>query len=220
MNERIRVILADDHELVTEGFAKTIKEQPDLELVETTDNGEKLVALVEKHRPDVVITDIQMPIMNGIEATRIIRRRFPDTAVIGLSMFDYEYTIREMLQAGAIGYVNKSAKKNVIIEAIRAAHKRERYHCRTTSERVSAMITARTYDPNNPEISVFTESEIRMIRLFCERMDLPEIAKKMGIAYGTAKRYRVEIFEKAGVDSTAKLVMFAVEKGIYGVNSE
>ena len=214
MNERIKIILADDHELVIEGIAKIIREQPDLELVGTTDNGSKLVSLLATHRPDIVITDIQMPVMNGIEATSAIQKRFPDTAVIALSMFDNEYIIKDMLQAGAVGYINKSAKPEEILKAIYAAYKGEHYHCRSTSNKITSMITARIFDPNDPGVSIFTESEFRMIRLFCEGLDLPEIAKKMGVAYGTAKRYRVEIFEKAGVDSTVKLVLYAKGMGM------
>src|SRR5690349_5633525 len=105
----IRIIMADDHELFRDGFAGMIKENQDMELVDQAPNGAFLVRQVEQLRPDVVVTDIKMETMDGVDATRIICKQFPGTRVIGLSVYDTPGRIREMLDAGAIGYLNKNA---------------------------------------------------------------------------------------------------------------
>ena len=123
MNKRvtgdIRVVMADDHEIFRDGFRLMLSRDADIHLVGEAANGRQLLELVADLRPHVVITDIKMPIMDGIEATRTIRASFPDVGIIGLSMFDEEDLILEVLEAGALGYLVKNADKEEVIEAIR-----------------------------------------------------------------------------------------------------
>lgn len=214
MPSPIRIIMADDHEIFREGFAAMFHNNPGIELIAEAVNGAYLVSLVSTHKPDVVLTDIQMDVMDGIEATRIISKRFPETAVIAMSMYDDNYSILEMLKAGAIGYLVKNATKQVVMEAIRAAYAGENYYCRTASQRLSALITAGRYDPKNQVSLDFTPTELRIIRMICMDMDSRQIAAELLVSLYTVKTYRREIMEKAGVKSTSGLIMFAVRNGM------
>ena len=213
----IRIIMADDHEIFREGFAAMFRNHPEIELVDQASNGKFLIAQVEQHRPDIVITDIQMDGMDGIEATRIICQRFPSIAVIAMSMYDDNYTIMEMLKAGAVGYLVKNASKETVIAAIRSAFSGEHYYCRTSSQKLSALISAGRFDPNNPELVDFTPTELRIIRLICDGVDSKEIAEQLYIGKKVVEKYRMEIWEKAGVKSTAGLILFAIRNGMYRV---
>src|SRR5215207_1311812 len=115
----IRIVLADDHEIFRDGFKVMIKKQPSVQLVGEAANGEELIALTSQLRPDVIITDIKMPVMDGIEATKRLTADFPEIGIIALSMFDEENLIVEMLEAGAKGYLLKNAHKDEILEAIK-----------------------------------------------------------------------------------------------------
>lgn len=114
----IKVIIADDHELLRDGISTLIKTYKDIEVVAEASNGEQLIQLVEKYSPDVILMDIQMPILDGIEATRIISKKFPGVGIIALSMMENVYKIADIFAAGASGYLLKDAPKSEVIEGI------------------------------------------------------------------------------------------------------
>ncbi len=215
MSVPIRIIMADDHEIFRDGFAAMFRNNKEIELVDQASNGAFLVALVTKHKPDVVLTDIQMDNMDGIEATKIIRKRFPEIPVIAMSMHEDNYSIMEMLKAGAIGYLVKNAGKQVVMEAIRSAYNGENYYCKTTSEKLSALITAGRFDPKNFVSLDFNPTELRIIGLTCNDKDSKQIAEELGISTKSVNQYRMHIMEKAGVKSTAGLIVFAIRNGMY-----
>lgn len=215
MSLGIRIVMADDHEIFRDGFAVMFQNTNTIELVDQVSNGAFLVASVTKNLPDVVVTDIQMPTMDGIEATRIIRSKFPHIPVIAMTMFDDNYSIIEMLKAGATGYIGKNSGKQVVFEAIRAVYAGENYYCRSTSEKLSALISSGRFDPTNLETLDFSPIELRVISYICQDMETKEIAEKLSINWTTIKKIRMEILDKAGVGSTAGLIMFAVRSGIY-----
>ena len=115
----IRIILADDHEIFRDGFKAMLKKQPSVELIGEASDGEELVEVTRQLNPDVVVTDIKMPRMDGLQATRILSKEFPQIGIIALSMIDEENLIIDMMEAGAKGYLLKNAHKNEIIEAIK-----------------------------------------------------------------------------------------------------
>ena len=137
MSAKIRIVMADDHELFRDGFAGMFINSQEIEVVDMAPNGRFLLALVEKYRPDVVLTDIQMGPVNGFEVTREIVKYYPGIPVIALSMFGDSINILGMLQAGACGYLVKNARKETVIEAIRAASRGEKYYCQTASSQIS-----------------------------------------------------------------------------------
>jgi DNA-binding NarL/FixJ family response regulator len=211
----IRIIMADDHEIFREGFAAMFRDHSDIQLVDQAHNGEFLIAQVVKHKPDVVLTDIQMEGMDGIEATRIICRRFPNLPVIAMSMYEDTYTIMEMLKAGASGYVVKNAGKQVVMEAIKAAHIGEHFYCRSASKKIAALTAAGRLDPNEQARIDFTPIEERIIRLICEEYESKDIANELNLEVNNIAKYRKIIFQKAEVNSTAGLVLFAIRNGLF-----
>jgi DNA-binding NarL/FixJ family response regulator len=214
MTVPIRVILADDHAFFREGVAGILEGYPEIELVDQAADGRQLLSLVEKHAPDVVLTDIQMGPMDGFEATRHIRQRFPEVAVIALSMHHDNFAIVEMLRAGATGYLVKDSAKHVVVEAIRAAHRGQRYYSETASRKVTALISGGFFDPDCQDVMGFNPTELRIIRLMCLDTDNDDIIAQLNISNGTLKRYRQAIMDKAGVKTHAGLVFWAVKEGL------
>jgi DNA-binding NarL/FixJ family response regulator len=209
--------MADDHELVRDGFAAMIEINKEFELVGQASNGEFLVSLVRQYQPDVVVTDIQMPVMSGLEATGIIKKQFPDMPIIAMSMYDENYSIMEMLSAGATGYIAKNSGKQVIYEAIRAAYTGENYYCRNISEKLTALITSRRFDPRNLQVLDFNATELRVIRLICEGLESSEISEKLSLSPVTLKKMRLEIMSKTDSKSSVQLMHFALKNGIFKV---
>src|SRR4051812_29284974 len=129
----IRVVIADDHELIREGFYTMFRKYKNLQVVGEASNGEELVDLTASLKPDVIITDIRMPKMDGVEATRIINEKFPQIAIIAFTMYEEETSIIDMLEAGAQGYLIKSAAKSEIMDAVQAVTDHKTYYCRQTT---------------------------------------------------------------------------------------
>src|SRR5690348_4606233 len=125
----IRIILADDHEIFRDGFKAMIRKQPSVDLIGEASNGEELVEITRRLKPDVVVTDIKMPRMDGLQATKILCAEFPQMGIVALSMIDEENLIIDMMEAGAKGYLLKNAHKDEIIEAIKAVHNDQIYYC-------------------------------------------------------------------------------------------
>jgi DNA-binding NarL/FixJ family response regulator len=211
----IRVIIADDQKVCRLGLSTMLKGAPGIELVAEAVSGEALLILVAQHKPDVVLTDIEMSPINGLEATGRISKEFPGTAVIAFSVYNDGYSIMEMLQAGAVGYLVKEAEETVVLEAIRAAHRRDNYFSHTASNVITGLIRAGTFDPKTLENYSFTPHELRVIRLICKNHDSNQIAAELKVGPEAIRKMRRTIYEKAGVDGTPGLVMFAVKKGIY-----
>jgi DNA-binding NarL/FixJ family response regulator len=212
----IRIIIADDHEIFRDGFNVLLKDQDDIQLIAEAANGQQLISLAEKHHPDVVLTDIKMPVMDGIEATRILTEKFPAIAIIALSMFDDEQLIIDMLEAGAIGYLVKNAQKKEIIEAVKTVYQRNFYYCNATTTRLAKMIAASKFNPYKPiPKTYFSEKEKEIIVLICKEYSNKEISAAVHLSVRTIEGYRNKIIEKMHVKNTAGIVVYAMRHGIY-----
>lgn len=216
VQQEIKVIIADDHEIFRDGFRLMLSKSPFIALVGEAENGRELVKLVEAHQPDVVITDIKMPILDGIEATRMIREKFPFVAIIGLSMFDEEDLILEMLDAGALGYLIKNVDKDEVADAIRTVYKGEHYYCRSTSHKLAHMIArSKTHSMGKKEKVEFSDKEIEIIQLICKELTNKEIADQLFLSVRTVEGYRQKILERMQVKNTVGLVVFAINYGLF-----
>jgi DNA-binding NarL/FixJ family response regulator len=215
---RIRIVLADDHEILRDGFRVMLKKQTSVELVGEGGDGEELIKLVEELQPDVVITDIKMPKLDGISATKILTKKFPHIGVISLSMFDEENLIIEMLEAGAKGYLLKNAHKNEIIAAVESVFNNQTYYCNHTSRKLTKMIAESSFNPNRriskPE---FSEREISVMRFICQELSNREIALHLKLSVRTIEGYRERIQEKISARNTAGIVVYAIKNRIYQV---
>lgn len=214
----IRIVLADDHEIFRDGFRVMLKKQTSVELVGEAADGEELIKQVEELQPDVVITDIKMPKLDGINATKILTKKYPDIGVISLSMFDEENLIIEMLEAGAKGYLLKNAHKNEIIAAVESVFNHQTYYCNHTSRKLTKMIAESSFNPNRrtskPE---FSEREISVMRFICQELSNREIALQLKLSVRTIEGYRERIQEKISARNTAGIVVYAIKNRIYQV---
>ncbi|RYG06263.1 MAG: response regulator transcription factor [Chitinophagaceae bacterium] len=212
----IRIVMADDHEIFRDGFRLMISRQEDIQLVGEAGDGKELVELVATLKPDVVVTDIKMPRMDGIEAAKTILQNHPDIGVIGLSMFDEEDLIIDMLEAGAKGYLLKNADKHEVAEAIRTVYQEEPYYCKHTSARLAQMIAKSKFNPykKNKKIE-FSEREIEIIRLICQELTNKEIADQLFLSIRTVEGYRLKIQEKMNVKNSIGLVIYAIRNNLY-----
>lgn len=214
----IKIILADDHEIFRDGFKVMIKKQPSVQLIGEASNGEELVRLTSDLLPDVVITDIKMPVMDGIEAAKQITRDFPQIGIIALSMFDEENLIVEMLEAGAKGYLLKNAHKDEIIEAIKTVDRNHTYYCNGTTAKLANMIAKSNFKPSMKVVKPeFSERELAVIRYICQEMSNKEIASNLNLSIRTIEGYRDRILEKIGAKNAAGIVVYAIKNNIYQV---
>jgi two-component system, NarL family, response regulator NreC len=215
MKYSIRLIIADDHEIFRDGLALMLSRQKDITLPGQASNGKELVELAEQHNPDVIITDIKMPIMDGIQASRLILKKQPDIKIIALSMFDEETLIVDMLEAGAKGYLLKNADKQEILDAIETVYEDKTYYCHHTSARLTNMIVKSNFNPYKKKETVnFNEREIEIIKLICQQNSSKEISDKLFLSSRTVEGYRTKILEKMNAKNTVGVVVYALKHNL------
>lgn len=215
MNHDIRLVIADDHEIFRDGLALMLSRQPDITLVGQANNGRELLELLTSVEADVVMTDLKMPLMDGITATRALLQRNPDIKIIALSMFDEEELIVEMLEAGAKGYLLKNADKQEIIEAINSVYEDHIFYCRQTSAKLASMIVKSRFNPSRENnLITFTDREKEIIRLICQQFTAQEIGDKIFLSKRTVEGHRTRILEKMNVKNTAGVVVFALKNNL------
>lgn len=209
----IKIIIADDHEMYRDGFRLMLTKQKDIQLVAEAENGRELFELVAEYKPDVVVTDIKMPLMDGIEAAKKITENFPDTGVICLSMFDEDDLIIDMLEAGAKGYLLKNSGKEQIAEAIKTVYNGDVYYCKTTSRKLTGLIAKSKFNPyaKKPKVE-FSEREKEIIELICKEKSNKEIAEKLFLSVRTVEGHRLNILEKMGVKNSVGVVIYAMKE--------
>ena len=214
----IKIILADDHEIFRDGFKAMIRKQPFIQLVGEAGDGLELVDLVKELQPHVVVTDIKMPKMDGVAATKILVKEYPRIGIIALSMFDEENLIIEMLEAGAMGYLLKNAHKDEIIEAIRTVNEGQNYYCNDTSAKLAQLIArSRVREETKTKKLEFSEKELAVIRYICQEMTNKEMATQLSLSIRTVEGYRDRIQEKIGARNAAGIVVYAIKNNIYKV---
>lgn len=210
-----KIVLADDHLYIRKGIRLLLQNELSFEIVGEASNGEELLEAVEQHQPDIVITDIEMPLLNGIEATRIIKQRRPDTGVIALTMYDDEHRLVDMLEAGANGYVLKLTNEGELVEAIESAIGGGSYFCRDTSMRLSKMIASSKAKVIEQERVDFSEKELAIIHLICEQYASKEIADRTDLTARTVEKYRNEIMHRVGAKNVVGVVVYAIKHKLF-----
>jgi DNA-binding NarL/FixJ family response regulator len=220
--EKIKLVIADDQNLFLKGLKFIIDTFEDVELVGEASDGAELVAKVESTRPDVVLSDIKMPNMDGIEATKILKDRFPEVRVILLTMFDDERLISHVMEIGANGYLLKDEEASVVHEAIQSVYTKGLYF----NEYVSKALLKQVKHKNKGSISAIlspgevklSNREMEVLELICQEMSTPEIAEQLFISTRTVEGHRKNLLDKTGVKNTAGLVIYAVKHGLVDLN--
>jgi len=211
----IRILIADDHLMLREGFRNLLRRDTEIEFVGEAENGKELLGLTDQLHPDIIFTDISMPVMDGIEATRFITRKHPEIKIIALTNYDEDHLIVDMLEAGAMGYIMKTAQKKEITEAIHAVYDNRTYYCRQTSAKLTKLIALSRFNPHKKSRPEFSEREKDVIQLICQEYSNKEIATLLNLSVRTVEGYREKIQEKMNVHSTAGMVVYAIKKGLY-----
>ena len=212
----IKIVLADDHRIFLEGLYLLLENVEDIKIVGDAENGEVLLELVEKHKPDLVITDIKMPIKCGIEATKEIKKLYPGIKVIALTMFNDDFLIIDMLEAGAGGYLIKNTTKVELVTAIKAVHAGGNYYCNTTSEKLLKMlIDSRLPLVSEADVAEFTDRELEIMQLICQEYSSKQIAPMLNLSAKTVENYRNKILEKTGAKNVVGIVIYAIRNRLF-----
>lgn len=201
----IRIIIADDHRVFIDGMKAMLKEISGLEVIADAENGNQLIEQAEKHKPDVILTDIQMPVKDGIEATKEIHKLYPEIKIVALTMLNESMFIKKMLEAGASGYVLKTIDKEELIKVIRKVAAGEKHF--------SAEVTAQlmnNFSQKSP-LDILTKREREILSLIAQGLTDKEIAEKVFLSPLTATTHRKNILSKLGLKNKVELTRFALE---------
>jgi len=214
--ETIRIMLAEDHLLVRQGTQELLDREKDLQVVTEAGDGEEAVRKAAEHRPDVVLMDIAMPKLNGIEATRQIKAQNPATAVLVLTAYDNEQYIFALLEAGAAGYLLKDISTTELITAIRAVHAGESVLHPAVARKVVDHFSKRAERESAQEASLepLTEREMEVLALAARGMTNREVAAELSISARTIQVHLSNIFSKWGVGSRTEAVVTALRNGL------
>ena len=208
--KKTRIVLADDHSVVRQGFRRILEAQPDMEIVGEASNGNEAIEVSTRLNPDVVVMDVAMPELNGIEATRRMGESASRTRVLALSMHKDSVYVREILRAGARGYLLKDAVDEDLIAAVRAVARGEGYLSPGIADAVLTDYRQHVTDP----IDLLTTREREVLQLVAEGKTNKEIATGLNLSVYTVDAHRGRIMEKLNLHSTGELVRFAIRKGL------
>jgi two-component system response regulator NreC len=212
---KIKLLLADDHAVVRSGLRMLLEVQPDIDIVGEAESGTEAVEKTRSLKPDIVLMDIQMPGLNGIEATKQIKILAPDTAVLALTMYEDDQYFFEMLHAGASGYVPKKAAPDELLTAIRAVGKGEVYLYPSLASRLVQDYLKRADSGDQPLVyDDLTPREREVLTLIAEGLSNAEIAEKLVISVKTVDRHRENIMRKLNLHSRIDLVKYALRIGL------
>ena len=215
MKYNISLVIADDHEIFRDGLVLMLSKQPTLKVKGQAGDGKQLIELVKKHQPDIVITDIKMPYMDGVEATKYLTQHYPSSRIIALSMFNEENLIVDMLEAGAKGYLLKNADKQEILDAIENVYEGNVYYCKHTNSNLASMIVKSKFNLSvKKETVVFGDREKEIIKLICLQCTAQEIGDRLFISKRTVEGYRTKILEKINAKNTAGVVVYALKHNL------
>jgi DNA-binding NarL/FixJ family response regulator len=214
--KRITVLLAEDHTIVREGFRKMLELEKDLQVVGEAQDGRQAVALAKKLRPDVVLMDIAMPLLNGLEATRQVLKAVPATKVVILSAHNDDAYVKNATDSGAVGFLLKQTSSHVVCEAIREVQKGKTFFSPAVARRLHQLDDKsrdRAGRPQSGDIRL-TSREMEVLQLIAEGKANKETAAELGISIKTVEKHREKVMSKLNVHDTAGLTRYAISAGI------
>jgi two-component system response regulator NreC len=213
--DEIRLMLVDDHEVIRTGLRMLLESQPDIKIVAEASTGSQALTLASETLPDVIVMDITLPDITGIEATRRIKESFPQISVVALTIHEDEQYFFEMLQAGATGYVPKRAAPEDLISAIRSASVDEIYIYPTLAKSlVSDFLSRSSSEKENKSLELLTPRESEVLALLAEGYSNQKIAEELVISKHTVARHRENLMRKLELHSRGDLVKYAIRKGL------
>jgi len=214
--KQITVLLAEDHMIVREGFRKMLEMENDFEIVGEAQDGRQAVALAKKLHPDVVLMDIAMPLLNGLEATRQVLKAVPDTRIVILSAHSDDAYVKNAIESGAVGFLLKQTSAHMVCDAIREVQKGKKYYSPSVSrrqDRIHPMTPDRTGQFTKKAVQL-TSREMEVLQLIAEGKANKETASELGIGIKTVEKHREHIMQKLDIHDTAGLTRYAISAGI------
>lgn len=217
--EPVKIFVADDHQLFIEGIKALTRDSQEVKLIGEAENGEDLLNQLKTIKPDVILMDINMPKINGIEATKKIRQLYPAIKILALTMFDDTLYVSEMIKAGASGYLLKNAGRAELITAISTVNKGERYVSSEVSLKMIDKMNAGDHSSSENKMppvrkSDVTKKELEILKLIATELTNAEIAAKLNNSPMTIITHRKNLLRKLGVKNTAGLIKYAMENGM------
>jgi DNA-binding NarL/FixJ family response regulator len=212
---KIKLAIADDYKIFREGLKISLASDENIDILHEADNGEDLITNIEKATPDIVIMDLKMPIMDGMEATQIIRKRFNQIKILVVSMYDNDKFIIHLMEIGANGYLLKNAEPDEIRKAIYAVTENGYYFNDLVNKALlKKLVIKNNIKPSFNENVELTEREMEVLKLICEEKTAAEIGKQIFLSPRSVEGIRQRLIEKVGVRNTAGLVMFAAKNNL------
>lgn len=209
---KVKIIIADDHTVFLDGLKSLIEADHELQVIGQAENGKDLVAKTTDLRPDVIVTDIMMPGMNGIEAIKKINEA-KEVPSLALSTFDDESLIMDAIDAGAMGYVLKNAQKGEIIKAIKSISRYQPFYCKATEARIVKIISRRkSIGLDNP--ARFSERDIEIIKMIGKEISSEDIGKKIFVSKRTVDGIRARLLGKMNAKSSAGMIIYALKNNL------
>lgn len=213
--KKIKIAIADDYKIFRDGLKVGLLNDDNLEVVLEADNGEDLLTGFEKSVPDVVIMDLKMPVMDGMEATKVIKKKYSTVKVLVVTMYDDDKFIIHLMENGANGYLLKNADADEIKKSIYAVHENGYYFNDVVNKALlKKLVLKQNLKPSFNQNVEFTERELQVLKLICEEKTAAEIGKEIFLSPRSVEGIRQRLIEKVGVRNTAGLVMFALKNGI------
>lgn len=211
-----RVLICDDQTVVREGLAAILGTDPEIEVVGLAGNGEEAVALVAELEPDLVLMDLKMPVMNGVQATRQLRQLYPDLCVLVLTTYAADEWIFDAVRAGASGYLLKDTRRNDLIAAIKGTVAGQTFIDPSIAGRLMQQVASSPVLPQGDggASEKLTPRELEVLRMLVKGYNNPEIARRLYLAPGTVRNYVSIIFQKLGVSDRTQAAMLAIKRGL------
>ena len=214
--KQITILLAEDHQIVREGFQALLKHERDLKVVGEAETGRQAVQLTRKLRPEVVVMDIAMPLLNGLEATRQIRKDFPDTKVLILSAHSHAAFVKQVTDLGATGFLLKHTSSAVLATAIREVHKGNTFYSPSISKRLAGRDQKSLDREGNSKKknSCLSSREVEVLQLIAEGRPNKQVAAELGVSFKTIDKHRQHLMSKLNIHDIAGLTRYAIAQGI------
>jgi len=213
MTETIQVILADDHAVVRQGIRRFLEDAPDISVVAEVEDGAEAIRMTQTLQPDVVVLDIRMPKVSGVEAARRIKENFPGIRVLALTAYDDDPYVFALLQAGADGYVLKTASADELIQAVRTVHRGESALSPEIASKVVQQAARGRPEGAADQIEALTERELDVLRLVAKGMTNREVGRELGISHRTVQGHLASVYGKLDVGSRTEAVTEALKRG-------
>ena len=210
----IRVLICDDQDVVREGLSAILGTAPGIEVVGMAEDGARAVELTEKHKPDIILMDLNMPGMNGIQATRMIRERFPSARILALTTYDADEWVFDAIRAGAAGYLLKDTPRAGLIKAVEGTVSGQTFVDPSVAGKLFAHVAGTTVVHDTTVAESLSPREREILRLLADGLPNTEIAKQLFLSEGTVRNYVSGIFTKLGVTDRTQAAVIALRHGL------